>query len=90
MRCPACATVRDKNRPNARQRGYTKQWQCEAKSFLGTHSFCRACGARAAVVDHVIPHKGNMDLFWDRTNWQPLCATCHNRKTVSQDGGFGR
>lgn len=28
-------------------------------------------------------------MFWSRRNWQALCATCHSRKTVRQDGGFG-
>ncbi|WP_186318376.1 HNH endonuclease, partial [Bacillus pumilus] len=23
------------------------------------------------------------------SNWQPLCASCHNRKTAKEDGGFG-
>ena len=30
------------------------------------------------TVDHVIPHKGNALLFWDTSNWQALCDTCHN------------
>ncbi|WP_236247406.1 HNH endonuclease [Pseudomonas tohonis] len=46
----------------------------------------------ATVVDHVIAHRlgqaklsGDPDqiarawkLFWDRTNWQPLCKPCHD------------
>ncbi|WP_144469068.1 HNH endonuclease signature motif containing protein, partial [Bacillus pumilus] len=35
------------------------------------------------------PHKGDKKLFWDSSNWQPLCASCHNRKTAKEDGGFG-
>nr|WP_292832122.1 HNH endonuclease signature motif containing protein [Mesorhizobium sp.] len=31
-----------------------------------------------------------MRLFWDRSNWQPLCKPCHDRKTATSDGGFGR
>lgn len=33
----------------------------------------------ATVVDHVIPHRGDRKLFWDSSNWQPLCVECHNR-----------
>lgn len=33
----------------------------------------------ASVVDHRIAHRGDQALFWDRTNWQPLCATHHSR-----------
>ncbi|WP_338153338.1 hypothetical protein [Pseudophaeobacter leonis] len=25
-------------------------------------------------------HRGDMRLFWDRSNWQPLCTSCHNRR----------
>ncbi|MGM9590559.1 MAG: HNH endonuclease signature motif containing protein, partial [Faecousia sp.] len=35
----------------------------------------------ATVVDHIIPHRGDRKLFWDESNWQPLCKDCHNRKT---------
>ncbi|OVE49439.1 hypothetical protein CBW21_06035 [Chromobacterium violaceum] len=28
-------------------------------------------------------------LFWDSSNWQPLCRRCHSRKTAAEDGGFG-
>ena len=45
---------------------------------------------KATVVDHITPHKGNQQLFWDRNNWQPLCKQCHDRKTATEDGGFGR
>jgi 5-methylcytosine-specific restriction protein A len=41
------------------------------------------------VVDHIIPHKGDKDLFWDSNNWQPLCKTCHDEKTAREDGAFG-
>ncbi|CAN7738980.1 HNH endonuclease signature motif containing protein [Duganella sp. LjRoot269] len=33
----------------------------------------------AQVVDHVEPHRGDMKLFWDSTNWQSLCSTHHSR-----------
>jgi 5-methylcytosine-specific restriction protein A len=40
-------------------------------------------------VDHIIPHGGDMRLFWNRGNWAALCQSCHSRKTAKQDGGFG-
>jgi hypothetical protein len=43
----------------------------------------------ANVVDHIIPHRGDMELFWDESNWQSMCEPCHNRKTASEDGAFG-
>ncbi|WP_328203649.1 hypothetical protein [Brevibacillus nitrificans] len=43
----------------------------------------------ATVVDHIIPHKGDKELFWDQKNWQGLCDSHHSRKTAKEDGGFG-
>jgi 5-methylcytosine-specific restriction enzyme A len=43
----------------------------------------------ATVVDHKVPHKGDAGLMWDQGNWQSLCATHHNEKTSTLDGGFG-
>ncbi|WP_256371941.1 hypothetical protein [Roseivivax sp. THAF197b] len=37
------------------------------------------------MVDHVIPHRGDMQLFWDRTNWQALCAHHHNAHKQRQE-----
>jgi 5-methylcytosine-specific restriction protein A len=44
----------------------------------------------ANEVDHIKPHKGDMALFWDSSNWQSLCKPCHSAKTATEDGGFGR
>jgi 5-methylcytosine-specific restriction protein A len=32
-------------------------------------------------VDHIIPHQGDMEVFWDDSQWQALCVSCHARKT---------
>ncbi len=29
-------------------------------------------------VDHILPHRGDQALFWDKSNWQPLCADHHD------------
>lgn len=70
----------DSNRPNAHQRGYTRQWENARAEYLKTHKKCK-CGAAATVVDHVTPHRGNQTKFWDKRNWQALCKTCHDTKT---------
>ncbi|WP_127559071.1 HNH endonuclease [Nioella ostreopsis] len=77
----------DRNRPNARQRGYTREWERESKLFLAYNPVCATprCGAIADLVDHIIPHKGDKDLFWDRSNWQPLCTHCHNSVKQRQE-----
>lgn len=42
----------------------------------------------ATVVDHVIPHEGDEVLFWDESNWQSLCKTCHDsaKQTLEKSG----
>jgi len=40
---------------------------------------------KATVVDHIIPHRGDEKLFWDRDNWQALCKRCHDQKTWTED-----
>ena len=34
------------------------------------------------VCDHVRPHRGDVRLFWDETNLQTLCKSCHD--TIKQ------
>lgn len=63
---------------------YNYQWQKARKAFLIANPFCVECEKRdvlveATVVDHIIPHKEDLKLFWDRDNWQPLCKPCHDR-----------
>lgn len=24
-------------------------------------------------------------MFWDKSNWQPLCKKCHDKKTMTED-----
>lgn len=91
------AKAYDNKRGSAAQRGYGWEWQKESKSFLflPENRFCVRCKAKglltmSTLVDHIKPHKGNAVLFWDRSNWQGLCVTCHNKKTATEDGGFGR
>lgn len=83
-------------RPDATKRGYGARWKRERLLYLQAHPLCVECLKRgrvvpATVVDHVVPHKGDYQRFWDAAgNWQSLCSGCHNRKTVREDGGFGR
>lgn len=74
----------DANRPSASKRGYNHAWRKARVKYLDLHPFCR-CGAKATLVDHIKAHKGDNALFWDRTNWQPMCAPCHNRHKQRQE-----
>lgn len=78
----------DRYRPNANARGYNHAWRKASKGYLDHHPLCVHCQAKglvtvATVVDHITPHRGDRELFWDAANWQPLCETCHNRKTAA-------
>jgi len=33
-------------------------------------------------VDHIVPHRGDMQLFWAAPNHQALCASCSNAKSA--------
>lgn len=69
----------DARRPNATERGYDRHWRRASAIFLRTNPWCAMCGKPATLVDHIIPHRGNQTLFWDKDrNWQSLCSTCHN------------
>ena len=38
------------------------------------------------MVDHIIPHRGDMKLFWDRKNWQPMASSpCHTSRKQSME-----
>ena len=73
-------------RPSSCSRGYDRRWQKARAVFLRHNPLCEACRKRgrytpATVVDHVIPHRGDTELFWLAGNWSALCASCHSRKT---------
>lgn len=66
----------------------------EGEIYIDGHSvknpFCVKCYEEghitmATVVDHIKPHRGDQKLFWDRSNWQPLCEHHHNVKTMTED-----
>ena len=86
--------IYNEKRGSAASRGYNSRWQKQSKLYIHEQPLCVDCLKHnrvrpAKVVDHIVPHKGDMRLFWDRTNWQSLCFSCHSRKTACEDGGFG-
>lgn len=75
----------DKKRPSARGRGYTAEWQKEAKAFLSLpqNETC-ACGAKATVVMHLKSIRTHPDLRMVRSNWRPGCQRC-NAKDAARE-----
>lgn len=79
-------------RKTSTQRGYGHKWRKLRLAFLSRHPLCVFCStkghiAQATVVDHIIPHKGDQRLFWDMSNWQPLCKKCHDSDKKIIEGG---
>jgi 5-methylcytosine-specific restriction protein A len=69
---------------------YGRRWQRARQKFLTEHPYCRECPADsytfATEVDHIVPHEGDYERFWDQLNWQGLCGTCHRKKTATESG----
>jgi 5-methylcytosine-specific restriction protein A len=93
--CDEHKALHPKPSRNATARGYDRQWRKISKAYLNANPLCVRCKAegkfvKATVVDHIIPHKGDRELFWDRSNWQSLCKHCHDVKTSTEDNGFAK
>ena len=49
------------------------------------HPVCAMCKREPAIIlDHIVPHRGQPRLYWERTNWQGLCVHCHGVKTATE------
>lgn len=71
-------------------RGYDSKWRKARCRYLKAYPLCKLCESqgklvKATVVDHMIPHRGDEQLFWDESNWQSLCKSCHDHKTMTED-----
>lgn len=97
--CDVCYAKKNANereaRPSARSRGYGERWRKLSKSFLKQHPVCTYCESDgtvkpATLVDHIIPHRGDPKLFWDESNWQPLCRHHHAVKTGRERAAIQR
>ena len=85
-------------RPNYREaKRYTKKqhrrlyddvkWRRVSAEFLMYNPLCAFCNMPAQCVDHIVPHRGDFNLFWDYDNYQSLCFRCHNRKSAAERHG---
>lgn len=75
----------DAERGSSARRGYGHRWRKLRKLILARDPICRICGEQASTdVDHVVPRRrGGRDTA---ANLQGLCASCHARKTATEDG----
>lgn len=77
-------------RPSSHARGYGRPWQRLRIDVLDAEPLCRPCtkagklNVLATEVDHIVPTRGvNDPRHYDQSNLQPLCKSCHSRKTVA-------
>jgi 5-methylcytosine-specific restriction protein A len=71
-------------------RYHTTNWRAVRQSVLMAEPLCRSCAelgevVLAQMVDHIEPVRlgGN---FWDTSNLQPLCNSCHAVKSAKERG----
>ena len=88
--CEEHLPLHAKERGSASSRGYNAKWKRARVRYLKAHPLCVRCQlagilVKATVVDHIKPHRGDVELFWDESNWQSLCKSCHDRKTMKED-----
>lgn len=68
----------------------TARWaRLRKKIFKRDKHKCQATGVglvggrkhpHAAVCDHIVPHRGDLALFWDENNLQSVCKEWHDRE----------
>jgi len=73
------------NKPYGRpyQYLYNAKWNRMSAAFRVENPLCVYClqvgkTTPSQVTDHIIPHEGDVELFWDQSNWQALCKQCHD------------
>ena len=88
----------EQDRASAAERGYGWRWQRASERYRRANPLCaecarrgitRSCVGKEGATDHIVPHRGDMKLFWDRDNWQGLCVPCHNAKSATERWGGG-
>jgi 5-methylcytosine-specific restriction protein A len=89
-RCPV-HRLRERDRPNVdiRKEYRTPRWLAYRRQKFQEQPFCVECEKqgryvqwfRGGVLDHIIPHRGNLDMFYDYNNLQGLCWSHHSAKT---------
>jgi 5-methylcytosine-specific restriction protein A len=93
-RCPTHGkrSIKPRNAEQRQQRQamYGAGWAKASKAYLMRHPLCVMCEREgiahsATVTDHIVPHRGDAELFWNEANWQALCKRHHDRKSLREE-----
>lgn len=94
---PKVLKPRHRNAPGRKLNGrkkidelYGPTWREYRKQFLKHNLRCYACGNKSEALDHIEPHKGDINIFWKQANYIALCNSCHNTVTALFDKTWGR
>lgn len=74
---------------------WTQRWRKKAKAQREEEPLCRRCAARglivpATVANHIIPHRGDLTLFWEG-ELESTCAPCHDGVIAFEEArGYGK
>lgn len=89
QRCACIPRPPDPKRDERWKPYASPEWRALRATHLKANPYCVVCGAKATIVDHVKPWKGDRQLFLDPGNLASMCKPHHDRKTNRVDGGFG-
>jgi 5-methylcytosine-specific restriction endonuclease McrA len=70
----------------------TARWQKLRLAHIRDSPICVYCARSheisvADIVDHIRPHKGNTELFFDANNLQSLCKPHHDSEKQREESG---
>lgn len=87
--------IKDIPKPQSSTLYKSNRWKQASKAYLYKHPLCVMCEKKGITTtsqetDHIKPHRGDVKLFWDSSNWQALCKRCHSIKTAGETRSISR
>ena len=67
-------------RPESHKLYRSPRWTRLRNAVLDDNPFCAKCERFAELVHHKRPHEGDVVLFFDIDNLEPLCRGCHEKE----------
>jgi 5-methylcytosine-specific restriction endonuclease McrA len=74
----------------------SSRWRAISKRHLDLNPLCAPCllsqkETGANTVHHKIPHKGDVSLFFDPSNLESVCPSCHSGiKRMEENHGYSQ